>query len=107
MNISSLSVAEQLIAQHSAIKMLHNRVKLILDYIKAVESGEVIYMRILHKFSCRIGFFFMPPTSEKLRGILVWACPSVRLSVILWQLRNSRTLYARILKLHMWHVHEK
>lgn len=37
----SSSVAEQLIAQHSAIKMLHNRVKLILDYIKAVESGQV------------------------------------------------------------------
>lgn len=37
----SSSVAEHLIAQHSAIKMLHSRVKLILEYIKAVESGEV------------------------------------------------------------------
>ncbi|XP_053404479.1 COP9 signalosome complex subunit 6-like isoform X1 [Mercenaria mercenaria] len=35
------SVAEQLIAQHSAIKMLHSRVKLILEYIKAVEAGEI------------------------------------------------------------------
>ena len=38
--------------------------------------------------------------------------PSVRLSVRLsvrntWQLRNSRTAYARILKFYMWHVHEK
>ena len=33
--------------------------------------------------------------------------PSVHLSVTLWQLRNSRTAYARILKLYMWHVHEK
>ena len=33
--------------------------------------------------------------------------PSVRLSVTLWQLRNSGTAYARILKLYMWHVHEK
>ena len=35
-------------------------------------------------------------------------CPSVRLSGRnTWQLRNSRTAYARILKLYMWHVHEK
>ena len=38
----SFAVAEQLIAQHSAIKMLHSRVKLILEYIKAVESGRLI-----------------------------------------------------------------
>ena len=57
MNISSLSVAEQLIAQHSAIKMLHNRVKLILDYIKAVESGEIICIRIPQEFPYRIGIF--------------------------------------------------
>nr|XP_014352563.1 PREDICTED: COP9 signalosome complex subunit 6 [Latimeria chalumnae] len=35
------TVAEHLIAQHSAIKMLHSRVKVILEYVKAVESGEV------------------------------------------------------------------
>lgn len=34
------SVAEHLIAQHSAIKMLHSRVKIILEYVKAVEAGE-------------------------------------------------------------------
>jgi len=34
-------VAEHLQAQHSAIKMLHSRVKLILDYVKAAERGEV------------------------------------------------------------------
>ena len=39
-------------------------------------------------------------------GILVWACPSVRLSIRLsvrntWQLRNPRTAYARILKFYM------
>ena len=33
--------------------------------------------------------------------------PSVRLSVTRWQLRNTRTAYARILQLYMWHVHEK
>lgn len=35
------SVAEHMIAQHSAIKMLHSRVKLILAYIKAIESGAL------------------------------------------------------------------
>ena len=35
------TVAQHLTAQHNAIKMLHSRVKLILEYIKAVESGEL------------------------------------------------------------------
>ncbi|KMQ86915.1 cop9 signalosome complex subunit 6-like protein, partial [Lasius niger] len=34
-------VAEHLTAQHSAIKMLHARVKLVLRYVQAVESGEL------------------------------------------------------------------
>ena len=37
------TVAEHLNAQHSAIKMLHSRVKIILDYIKAVEAGETSF----------------------------------------------------------------
>jgi len=35
------STAEHLVAQHSSIKMLHNRVKIILSYIQAAEKGEV------------------------------------------------------------------
>lgn len=35
------AVAEHLIAQHSAIKMLHSRVKLILEYVKASEAGRI------------------------------------------------------------------
>ena len=55
--------------------------------------------------------FVIPPTSEKLRGHIGLGL-SVRLSIHLsvhntWQLRNSRTAYARILKFYMWHVHEK
>ena len=57
---------------------------------------------------------FMPPTSGKLRGhiglglsVRQSACQSVRLSVTLWQLRYSRTTYARILKLYIWNVHER
>ncbi|XP_014227585.1 COP9 signalosome complex subunit 6 [Trichogramma pretiosum] len=34
-------VAEHLVAQHSAIKMLHSRVKLVLKYVQAVKSGEL------------------------------------------------------------------
>jgi hypothetical protein len=34
-------VAEQLQAQHNAVKMLANRVRLILEYIRAMERGEV------------------------------------------------------------------
>ena len=34
-------VADHLQAQHSAIKMLHSRVRLILDYVKAAQKGEV------------------------------------------------------------------
>jgi COP9 signalosome complex subunit 6 len=35
------AVAEQLSAQHGAVKMLHSRVRLLLDYLKAVEAGEL------------------------------------------------------------------
>ncbi|XP_013778237.1 COP9 signalosome complex subunit 6-like [Limulus polyphemus] len=34
-------VAEHLQAQYSAIKMLHSRVRLILDYVRAVQAGKV------------------------------------------------------------------
>lgn len=34
-------VAEHLTAQHSAIKMLHSRVRLVLEYMKAVQNGEL------------------------------------------------------------------
>ncbi|KAJ1523713.1 hypothetical protein ONE63_001547 [Megalurothrips usitatus] len=34
-------VAEHLSAQHSAIKMLHSRVRIVLQYVKAVESGQL------------------------------------------------------------------
>lgn len=37
----SVSVAEHLTAQHSAIKMLHSRVKLVLQYVRAVQVGEL------------------------------------------------------------------
>lgn len=47
MTFSILIVAEQLSAMHGAVKMLHTRVRLIVDYLKAVQSGldlEHMYM---------------------------------------------------------------
>lgn len=35
------TVAEHLTAQHSAIKMLHSRVKLVLEYVRAVQAGKL------------------------------------------------------------------
>lgn len=35
------AASEHLTAQHSAIKMLHSRVKIILDYVKAVQAGTI------------------------------------------------------------------
>lgn len=36
-----VAVAEHLTAQHSAIKMLHSRVRLLLHYARAVQAGEL------------------------------------------------------------------
>ena len=53
----------------------------------------------------------MPPNFEDVEGaywfgpVRLSVCPSVRNTF--WQLRNSRTAYARILKFYMWHIHEK
>ena len=41
MCIHVFTVADHLIAQHNAIKMLHNRVRLVLRYIQAVHEGKV------------------------------------------------------------------
>jgi COP9 signalosome complex subunit 6 len=35
------AVSEQLSAQHGAVKMLHSRVRLLLDYLKAVQAGDL------------------------------------------------------------------
>ncbi|XP_075924589.1 COP9 signalosome complex subunit 6 [Petromyzon marinus] len=35
------TVAEHLLAQHSAIKMLHNRVRVILQHMRAIQAGEL------------------------------------------------------------------
>ena len=39
-------VSDHLSAQYSAIKMLHSRVKLIMDYVKAVDDGNYVFQSI-------------------------------------------------------------
>ncbi|XP_068687242.1 COP9 signalosome complex subunit 6-like [Montipora capricornis] len=39
--VDASTVSEHLLAQYNAIKMLHSRVKMILDYVKAVKNGEI------------------------------------------------------------------
>ena len=48
------------------------------------------------------GAYWFGPVHPSVR---LSVCPSVRNA--LWQIGNSRTAYARILKFHMWYVHEK
>ncbi|KAJ8985518.1 hypothetical protein NQ317_015063 [Molorchus minor] len=50
-------VAEHLTAQHSAIKMLHSRVRLVLEYMKAVQNGQLPrnHEILREAYSCAIG----------------------------------------------------
>uniref|UniRef100_A0A8C4Q1S4 COP9 signalosome complex subunit 6 n=1 Tax=Eptatretus burgeri TaxID=7764 RepID=A0A8C4Q1S4_EPTBU len=48
------TVAEHLHAQHSAIKMLHSRVKLVLDYINAVQAGELPVVHEVLRDACSL-----------------------------------------------------
>ena len=54
-------VAEQLTATHGAVKMLHTRVRLILDYLKSVRAGNttphaifiiLLYRRVSNEQCC-------------------------------------------------------
>ncbi|KAI4486229.1 hypothetical protein M0802_012440 [Mischocyttarus mexicanus] len=49
-------VAEHLAAQHSAIKMLHSRVKLVLRYVQAVQSGELKGNHEVLRAACSLGY---------------------------------------------------
>lgn len=52
---SITTVAEHLTAQHSAIKMLHSRVKLVLKYVQAVQSGELKGNHEVLRAACSLG----------------------------------------------------
>ena len=40
-------VSEQLSAQHGAVKMLHSRVRLLLDYLKSIQSGGLVWYGVV------------------------------------------------------------
>ena len=48
-------VSEQLSTQYGAVKMLHSRVRLVLDYLKAVQSGDSnnLTLEVLIKRKCQ------------------------------------------------------
>ena len=73
-------------------------------------NTQVIELELIYNLQI---FFYYAPNFGEVEGAYWFGpvrpsvCPSVRLSITHWQLRNSRTAYARILTLYMWHVHEK
>ena len=72
---TSSKVSEHLMAQHSSIKMLASRVSLVLDYIKAVEAGDLPHNHeILREAKARPVCFFCAPSRQA-------TCASPRIAV--------------------------
>ena len=67
---------------------------------------RLIRERVVHTSSgVRLCNILLPPASKMLKGILVWDCPWVSLSVsrcIGYAHTRSRTVGDRILEFHMW-----
>ena len=63
-----ITVAEHLTAQHSAIKMLHSRVKLVLRYVQAVQSGELQGNQEVLRAACSLGHRLPVLNSPKFRA---------------------------------------
>lgn len=63
-----VTVAEHLTAQHSAIKMLHSRVKLVLRYVEAVQSGELQGNQEVLRAACSLGHRLPVLNSPKFRA---------------------------------------
>lgn len=70
MSMSGMSensaVSEQLSSTYGAIKMLHSRITLIVDYLKAVASGKLCY-RCMQLYLCCLGE--LPMNHEILRDV--------------------------------------
>ncbi|XP_048514201.1 COP9 signalosome complex subunit 6 [Athalia rosae] len=61
-------VAEHLTAQHSAIKMLNSRVKLVLKYVEAVQSGELEGNHEVLRAACSLSHRLPVLNSSKFRA---------------------------------------
>eukprot|EP00088_Acartia_fossae_P037829 TRINITY_DN3905_c0_g1_i12.p1 TRINITY_DN3905_c0_g1~~TRINITY_DN3905_c0_g1_i12.p1 ORF type:complete len:328 (-),score=104.68 TRINITY_DN3905_c0_g1_i12:215-1198(-) len=86
---SSSKTADQLTAQHSAIKMLAGRVKLILQYVKAVEKGELPHnheiMRQIKSLSHRLPVL----QSDRFNPQFLTQCNDVALMTLLGTVMKS------------------
>jgi len=86
---SSSRAADHLVAQHSAIKMLASRVKLILEYVKAVEKGEVPHnheiMRQIRALSHRLPVL----ESQRFKPEFYTQCNDVALMALLGTVMKS------------------
>lgn len=67
-NIFFIAVAENLQAQYSAIKMLASRVRLIAEYVKASQRGEVEFNHEILRQVNALAHRLPVLNSEKFRG---------------------------------------
>ena len=93
--LSNFSRMAQLLSRYPYLFSL----KSVFQLLEWIQMFTISYEILLQ-------YVFYDPNFGEVEGAY-WFGPSVRLSVTLWQLRNPRTAHARILKLYMWHVHEK
>ncbi|XP_034232636.1 COP9 signalosome complex subunit 6 [Thrips palmi] len=76
-------VAEHLSAQHSAIKMLHSRVRLVLQYVKAVEAGQLPVNREILREAYSLSNRLPVLQSPKFKGDFYNQCNDVALMTYL------------------------
>lgn len=67
-------MAEHLAAQHSAIKMLHSRVKLVLRYVQAVQNGELKGNHEVLRAACSLGYRLPVLNNPKFRADFYNVC---------------------------------
>ncbi|XP_030921110.1 COP9 signalosome complex subunit 6 [Geospiza fortis] len=77
------TVAEHLIAQHSAIKMLHSRVRLILEYVRAAEAGEVPFNHEILREACALCHCLPVLSTDKFKTDFYDQCNDVGLMAYL------------------------
>ncbi|XP_053259276.1 COP9 signalosome complex subunit 6-like [Podarcis raffonei] len=77
------TVPKHLIAQHSAIKMLHSLVKLISQYVKASEAGEVPFNHEILLETYALGHCLPVLSTDKFRTDFYDQCNDVGLMTYL------------------------
>ncbi|XP_062460253.1 COP9 signalosome complex subunit 6 [Pezoporus occidentalis] len=85
----SSTVAEHLIAQHSAIKMLHSRVRLILEYVRAAEAGALPFNHELLREACALCHCLPVLSTDKFKTDFYDQCNDVGLMAYLGTLTKA------------------